>query len=206
MKLKTTLAALAALCAAAFIAGPASAQTVYATAHLNLRSGPGFQYPVIGRVQYQVPALVTGCLADSSWCSLTAGGMSGWASAQYLTANIDGVIETLNDTAAVLNIPIVAAPMTGAVVVATPPVGVVTPVLPSVGLVAPVVPAPEVVSYVTAQPMAPVYVTGEAVVGAVLPAAVEVYPVPQSPFAYAAVNGQKVLVDPTARRVVYVFP
>ena len=41
--------------------------------------------------------------------------------------------------------------------------------------------------------------------GAVLPTAVPVYTIPESPYAYAAVNGQRVLIEPAARRIVYVF-
>lgn len=69
MKRIDALTGLAALASAALIAGPAAALTVYATAHLNLRSGPGFQYPVVGQVQYRSPAEVTGCILDFSWCA-----------------------------------------------------------------------------------------------------------------------------------------
>jgi uncharacterized protein YraI len=206
MKRIEVLIGIAALAGAGLAASPAAALMAYATAHLNLRSGPGFQYPVVGQVQYKSPAEVTGCILDFSWCSVNVGGVSAWASAQYLTTNVDGVIETINTTGAVLGIPVVVAPDTGAAVVATPPVGVVTPVAPAVGLVAPIEPAPAWVSYVTGQAVEPVYVTGETVVGAVLPAAVPFYAVPESPYAYAAINGQRVLVEPAARRIVYVFP
>jgi hypothetical protein len=80
------------------------------------------------------------------------------------------------------------------------------PVAPEVGVVAPVVPAPEVVSFVTQQTVEPVLVNGEVMVGAALPEAVPVYPVPASPYVYAYVNGQRVLVEPAARRIVYVVP
>ena len=42
-------------------------------------------------------------------------------------------------------------------------------------------------------------------VGATLPAAVPVYPVPASPYVYSYVNGQRVLVEPAARKIVYVI-
>jgi hypothetical protein len=88
--------------------------------------------------------------------------------------------------------------------VATPPVGAMVAVPPTVGVVEPVIPAPEVLSYVTAQPIQPVIVNGEVMVGATLPAAVPVYPVPASPYVYSYVNGQRVLVEPAARKIVYV--
>jgi hypothetical protein len=54
------------------------------------------------------------------------------------------------------------------------------------------------------QAVQPVIVNGEVMVGAVLPAAVPVYPVPASPYVYSYVNGQRVVVEPAARRIVYV--
>ena len=47
-------------------------------------------------------------------------------------------------------------------------------------------------------------VDGEVMVGAALPAAVPVYPIPASPYVYSYVNGQRVVVEPAARRIVYV--
>ena len=88
-------------------------------------------------------------------------------------------------------------------VVATPPVGAMVAVPPA--LVEPVIPAPEVLSYVVGQPIQQVYVDGEVMIGATLPAAVPVYPVPASPYVYSYVNGQRVLIEPAARRIVYVI-
>ena len=50
----------------------------------------------------------------------------------------------------------------------------------------------------------PVFVDGEVMVGAVLPAAAPVYPIPASPYVYSYVNGVRVVVEPGARRIVYV--
>jgi hypothetical protein len=102
-----------------------------------------------------------------------------------------------------LGIPVIV-PQPGAAVVATPPVGVMVAVPPTVGVVEPVVPAPTVLSYMMQQAVQPVIVNGEVMVGAVLPAAVPVYPVPASPYVYSYVNGQRVLIEPTARKIVYV--
>jgi hypothetical protein len=66
------------------------------------------------------------------------------------------------------------------------------------------VPAPEVLSYVTQQVIDPVLVDGEVMVGATLPPAVPVYPIPASPYVYSYVNGVRVVVEPAARRIVYV--
>jgi uncharacterized protein YraI len=198
---------LATLFGVALLASPALAVTAYSpTGHLNVRSGPGFQYGVVGQMQANAPAAITGCIADYSWCSVAAGAFTGWASAPYLVTDAGGKLTNLQVSGAQLGIPIVVAQVTAAAVVATPPVGAMVPVAPEVGVVAPVVPAPEVVSFVTQQTVEPVLVNGEVMVGAAMPEAVPVYPVPASPYVYAYVNGQRVLVEPAARRIVYVVP
>jgi len=104
---------------------------------------------------------------------------------------------------AAVGIPVVTPANTGPVV-ATPPVGAMVPVAPTVGVVQPIAPPPTVLSYMMQQAIQPVLVNGEVMVGAVLPPAVPVYPIPQSPYLYSYVNGQRVLVEPTARQIVYV--
>jgi hypothetical protein len=58
---------------------------------------------------------------------------------------------------------------------------------------------------VTEQTVDPVYVDGEVMVGAVLPVAAPVYTIPASPYVYTYVNRPRVLVEPGARKIVYVF-
>ena len=67
----------------------------YATAHLNLRTGPGEQYPVVGVMEYNVEADLKGCLADYSWCSVSVAGINGWASGEYLVMDTSGAIVTV---------------------------------------------------------------------------------------------------------------
>jgi len=207
MKSTHVMIGLASLAGAALIAGSALAvPAVFSpTGHLNVRSGPGFQYGVVAQMPANTRFPVTGCIQDYSWCSVVVGNVTGWASAPYLVTDAGGKPTNLQVSGAQLGVPIVVAPATGAAVVATPPVGAMVPVAPAVGVVEPIVPAPEVLSYVTQQAVEPVLVDGEVMVGAVLPTAVPVYQVPASPYVYAYVNGQRVLVEPAARRIVYVF-
>ncbi|MGB3022763.1 MAG: DUF1236 domain-containing protein [Methyloceanibacter sp.] len=205
MQTKHAMIGFASLMGAALSASPALAVTAYSpTGHLNVRSGPGFQYAVVAQLQANVPAAVIACIADYSWCSVATGGVTGWASGPYLVTDAGGKLTNLQVSGAQLGVPIVVAPDTGAAVVATPPVGVMVPVAPTVGLIQPILPAPDVISYVAAQPVQPVLVNGEVMIGATLPAAVPVYPVPASPYVYSYINGQRVLVEPAARRIVYV--
>ncbi len=114
-----------------------------------------------------------------------------------------GKLTNLKVAGANLGIPVVIPQNTGGPV-ATPPVGAMIPVAPTAAVVQPVAPPPNVVSFVMQQVIEPVIVDGEVVLGAVLPPAVPLYPVPASPYAYTYVNGQRVLVEPATRRIVYV--
>jgi hypothetical protein len=66
----------ASLLGGALVAGPAMAVTAYSpTGHLNVRSGPGFQYPVVNQIQANTPAQITGCVTDYSWCAAAERGL-----------------------------------------------------------------------------------------------------------------------------------
>jgi len=200
MKLTTKCAGLTLALTTIFTSGPAFAVTGYSTAHLNLREGPGTQYPVKGVMDYNVRAQITGCLADWSWCSVSVAGQSGWASAQYLVVDEGGRIMEVGVDGPQTGIPTVAAE--GVVEVAVAPA--VGEVVAASGFVEAIVPEPAVVEYITSASVEPVAVAGEVVVGSVLPIALQLYEVPGSAYAFAAVNGQRVLVDVTTRQVIYI--
>ena len=63
-----------------------------------------------------------------------------------------------------------------------------------------------VVTFVTQQTVTPVIVNGEVMIGAALPVAAPTYDIPASDYDFAYINGQRVLVEPTARKIVYVVP
>ena len=194
-----TTFALAAV-GALLIAGPALAIPGYSTAHLNLRTGPGTQYPIAGMMEYNVRSEITGCLADYSWCSVTVAGLSGWASAEYLVVDKQGAILQVDEQGAATGIPVVVAEGV-AEVVAPASVGVV---VGPTGNGAAIVPEAAVVEYLAATPVPAVAVEGEVVIGAVLPVAVQLYDVPGTEYDYALVNGNKVLVDVNSRAIVYI--
>lgn len=190
---------------AALAATSASAVTAYSpTGHLNVRSGPGFQYQVVGHVDANVTAQITGCVSDYSWCAVALpSGVTGWASAPYLVTKAITPPKNLKVAGAQLGIPVIVPANTGAPVVATPPVGAMVAV-PQTVIVQPIVPGPEVVTFVRRQRVTPVIVNGEVMVGAVLPRAAPLYDIPASPYDYTHINGQMVLVEPSARKIVYV--
>jgi uncharacterized protein YraI len=79
------LAATAGILAAA--TGASFAQTaVTATTDLNVRAGPGPQYPVVGVLNASETATLDGCAQGSKWCQITLNGQPGWAYSDYLTS------------------------------------------------------------------------------------------------------------------------
>lgn len=193
---------IAAVTAVAALSLPtfASAATVAsALTPLNIRTGPGPQYSVIGAIPTKGQATVNGCIQGSLWCQVSYNGTQGWAYSQYLTGTGGPVV--------VGQLP----PVTYAAPPATVGATVVEPTIDG-EFIAPdgtpltlAPPPPTVQTYVTSHPVAPVYLNGEVVEGAGLPPDVVLTPVPQSQYEYAYVNGVRVLVEPQTRRVTYIY-
>jgi SH3-like domain-containing protein len=71
---------------ALMLSGAAHAQTmVTASTDLNVRSGPGSHYPVVGMIDVNGQADVQGCQEGGNWCQVSYNGVEGWAYAQYLS-------------------------------------------------------------------------------------------------------------------------
>jgi uncharacterized protein YraI len=203
MKLTRTLfLSTGAVLGGLFAAGAAQAFPAYSAAHLNIRSGPGSQYPVLAQTRYNQMVTVNGCLKDVSWCDVVYQGVRGWAAGQYLDYDAaDGSIVLLSQAGGKVSIPLVTYTtvdlVTAGAIVAYAPV-VTAPVAVTV--------SPNVHAYVATEIVPPIYLTGEVVLGATLPATVPLYAVPQSAYQFAHVNGQRVLVENNSRKIVYVYP
>lgn len=80
------LAIGAILALATFItgAGAAFAYDAAATTALNVRSGPGTSYRVVGVLQQNQIVQVLECNAANTWCRIQDRTLQGWASARYL--------------------------------------------------------------------------------------------------------------------------
>src|SRR5690606_28065114 len=77
--------------AAVLAAPPAFAQTaVMATTDLNVRAGPGPQYPVVGTISANGEATLQGCIENSRWCQVSAAGIEGWSWSDYLVIDQSG--------------------------------------------------------------------------------------------------------------------
>jgi uncharacterized protein YraI len=193
----------AALAAGAMLAAiPAAHAEMSATTltDLNVRAGPGPQYPAVGVATRGSAAVLDGCMEGSNWCRIDVNGLRGWAYARYLATDMGGTTAVIQERRTELSVPTVA--YEGETVVApSEPLELVGPV----EQVEAVTPPPTVRTYITENPVDTVYVDGEAVVGATLPNTVAVQPIPDYEYQYVTINGQPVLVDPGTRRVVYVY-
>ncbi|WP_336055188.1 DUF1236 domain-containing protein [Nitratireductor sp. CH_MIT9313-5] len=222
-----TFALKAGIAGAALVAmsGMAAAEVMAkATTDLNIRSGPGPQYEVVGVIGASEDANVGGCIDGSKWCRVSHDGVEGWAYSDYLTASFDSgetIVLTERPATAVPAVTYESTASTGAGAAAGATTGAVAgaiiggPVGAVVGGAAGAVaggavdtisaPPAEVRTYVQSNAVEPVYLEGEVVVGAGLPETVEIREIPDYEYRYVYVNGQPVLVEPESRRIVYVM-
>ncbi len=84
-------AVVIAAAALAVLAEGARADTAGVTvSSVNLRSGPSTGYAVVTVVPGGAHLTMLGCTADSNWCSVSWGGVSGWVSAGYVQVTYQG--------------------------------------------------------------------------------------------------------------------
>src|SRR5450830_760543 len=67
-----------------------AAMLATAVTDLNIRSGPGPEYTIIGFIQAQDPVTMIGSIEGSLWCQVTHKGKEGWAYSQYLSTESAG--------------------------------------------------------------------------------------------------------------------
>lgn len=196
--------AAAALMLAAGISTGYAAMSATAVTDLNVRAGPGPQYPVVALAMRGSTTVLEGCIEGSNWCRVNVGGVSGWAYARYLTTDFGGSAVVISERRAELAVPAVSYETTGSTVVTTTPSEPLELMGP-VERIDPIAPPPAVGTYITANPVEPVYLEGEVVLGATLPNTVAVRPIPDYDYQYVTINGQPVLVEPATRRIVYIY-
>lgn len=211
---------LIASAAAALVAvsGAALAQeTVVASTDLNVRSGPGPNYPVIGVIGADQRAEVVGCAAGSKWCQVSFAGGEGWAYSDYLIGTVEGrevvfteragsvaVVEPRSSNAGAAT-GIATGVIAGALIGG--PIGAAVGGIAggTIGTTADVVIENRDREYIIANPAEPVYLDGEVVIGAQVPNTVRYYEIPDSTYSYVNVNGQTVLVERDNGRIVEIL-
>jgi Protein of unknown function (DUF1236)/Bacterial SH3 domain len=202
---------IAALMASAALSQPAFAQTTTTTTTtvatqtlaiamtpLNIRSGPGPEYPVTGAIPTNGQAAILGCIEGSQWCQITYNGVQGWAYSQYMQG---AGIRTLPPVA------YTAPPATTGTTIVRPTYSgdFIAPVASTTAPLQIAPPPQAVQTYIVQNPRPQVYLNGEVVEGAGLPPDVALTAVPDSEYQYAYVNGVPVLVEPSSRRVRYIY-
>jgi uncharacterized protein YraI len=68
--------------------GPSSASGTVKANGLNVRSGPGLGYGVVGGVYWGEWVTIHGRSADGGWLKISSGGVTGWASSNYIQTNV----------------------------------------------------------------------------------------------------------------------
>jgi uncharacterized protein YraI len=71
----------------------------YPIADVNLRAGPGTEYPVLVTVPTDAPITILGCLEDYMWCDTIFEDRRGWMRSIYLAGYYDGDYYLLSDYA-----------------------------------------------------------------------------------------------------------
>jgi len=203
--------------AAILMSGAAFADTeATAWTDLNMRSGPGPMYTIVGLIPANANVMVQGCVADASWCSVTYEGVAGWAAGNYMTANVDNapvalaggderlVIQTMtyDNTENVAAGGLAAGAIAGALIAG--PVGAAVGGVLGAGAGAVAAPDPTIITYIQNNPVEQIFLDGEVVVGVGIPDTVILAPVPDSQYSYAYLNGVPVLIETKNRTVTYI--
>lgn len=84
MRKKTLSIAAAAALAVAGAAASASAHPGHVGPAMNLRAGPGVDFPVAALISAGAAVQIYSCLTGWGWCEVGYGGYHGWVSSQYL--------------------------------------------------------------------------------------------------------------------------
>jgi Protein of unknown function (DUF1236)/Bacterial SH3 domain len=207
--------------AALAISGGSALADIMATAgtNLNVRAGPGSNYPVVGTLGAGQAIGIDGCLNAGRWCRLSSG--EGWVSSRFLGSAVQGapVVAYEGGSTTVVQPRGTDSAATGAITGGA--AGAITggvlggPAGAAIGGVAGFVgggavgtalnPPAHVRTYVTSHRIRPVEMRSGVTVGATLPAGVELGTIPDYQYRYAYVGDQPVLVEPGSRRIVYMY-
>lgn len=104
------LPAILPLAAAVALAAPAAAFPAFTSSKiLNLRAGPGVEFPIVGVMERNVRVDMTGCIEDFTWCVVTVDGLVGWVFARSIVVDTTEGIFHLYELAEQGRVPVVGA-------------------------------------------------------------------------------------------------
>lgn len=84
---RQTFAALLLGLSTLFLPAAAQAAEGFATANVNMRSGPSTRYPAVTVIPVGTPVEIHGCLSDTPWCDVSFYSGRGWVAGRYVQAN-----------------------------------------------------------------------------------------------------------------------
>jgi uncharacterized protein YraI len=61
-----------------------------AVTDLNMRAGPGSQYPIVATIESNGSVEILGCLEEAQWCQVNWQGNEGWSYSEYLAITETG--------------------------------------------------------------------------------------------------------------------
>ncbi|MQT14992.1 SH3 domain-containing protein [Segnochrobactrum spirostomi] len=79
----------------------------FVVANVNLRAGPGTQFPPVALVPAGSPVTMYGCTAGYAWCDVSWGPSRGWMAQRYLRLAYQNTQAPVPGFAAVVGLPIV---------------------------------------------------------------------------------------------------
>ena len=108
--MRTTIAKITAAGLTAALLSSTAALAAFnatATTDLNIRSGPGPQFEVVGAIANSDTATVNGCIEGSKWCQVTYNGTTGWSYSEYLSADFTGQQTVISMAPQTAQIPVI---------------------------------------------------------------------------------------------------
>lgn len=100
-------AASAALFGLAVLANTAGAAPGYLNQGMNLRAGPGVDYPLVASLPPGTQADILGCLPGWTWCDIATQGLRGWMAGAGLEVLYDDQQEPLAGYGQVIGLPFI---------------------------------------------------------------------------------------------------
>jgi len=104
--LRSAGAAVAILATASVAAFGFDRASGYATTSLNLRAGPGVDYPLVATIPDDARVDVYGCTNGYRWCDVGWRGNRGWAAGNYLQLDYQNSRRPVSNTAVLLGVPL----------------------------------------------------------------------------------------------------
>src|ERR1017187_6815101 len=89
------------------LATTASGQTAYTTQDVNVRAGPGRDYPLVAWLTPGTQVAVVGCLNTWKWCDVIVGPNRGWVYARFLASPYQNQNLTIISGGATIGLPMV---------------------------------------------------------------------------------------------------